>query len=57
MLRLWNKLLKMNKVRMMFLWEYNLRLNNWCSEVEQILSDINCNDIVMTMSGEQNKLV
>ena len=48
MLRLWNKLRNMKNDRlpkMVFLWEYNLGLNNWCSEVEQILSDINCNEI------------
>ena len=48
MLRLWNKIVNMSNrriPRMVFIWECNLGLNNWCSEVEQILGDINCNDI------------
>ena len=48
MLRLWNKLVNVKNasiLRMVFLGEYNLGLNNWCSEIEHILGNISCHDI------------
>ena len=49
-LRLWNKLIRMKDDRIpkkIFSWEYDLGINSWCSEVEQIFSDINCHDVFM----------
>ena len=31
--------------RMVFIWEYNLGLNNWCQKLNKKCGDINCNDI------------
>ena len=46
MLRLWNMVNINNGTipSMTFIGEYNIELNNWCLEVEQ-LGDINCNNI------------
>ena len=48
MIRLWNKLIKMQADRIakiVFEWEYNLGVNNWCSEIEQILGEINLGEL------------
>lgn len=48
MLRLWNRVLSMDAERIpkkVFLWEYDIGINNWCSEVEQVMDDINCSEL------------
>ena len=48
MLRLWNKLTTLDNNRIsktVFDWEYSLGVNNWCSEIEEILSEINFGEL------------
>ncbi len=46
-IRLWNKLIKMNPDRLtkrIFIWDYNL-CTNWCKEVKQIFELIECHEM------------
>ena len=43
MLRFWNRLIKIDDsriVKQVFLWDYSLNNENWCSEIEKILENI-----------------
>ena len=42
MIRLWNRIINMDDDRItkiIFNWEYDLGLNNWCTSVKQILTE------------------
>ncbi len=44
MIRLWNRLVKMNHDRLtkrVFLWDHSLKINNWSAEVEHLLGRLN----------------
>ena len=53
-LRFWNRLIKLDDNRLtkkVFLWDYELKINNWSSEVENILDDLSMHNIL------QNKTI
>ena len=44
MIRFWNRIVNLDNnrlVKRIFLWDFNIKEKNWCSELEEVLDDVN----------------